>query len=64
MAEIVELSGELMSQTDDAYLIAFGDAAEDEKWIPKSLVEVEKITNDEVIVFTVPEWFAFQHGLI
>ena len=53
----VEISAELIHETDDAYLIEPPDGRR--VWLPKSKCEY-----DGKITFTIPEWLAEQRDLV
>lgn len=53
----IDISAELVHETDDAYLIE--DAGGKRIWVPKSQVEY-----DGKVTFTMPEWLAEKKELI
>ena len=62
--EQVEISVEYRHQTKKAILVSDGD---DEVWIPKSLISDWSDDDPEqgdVIVISIPEWFATKEGLV
>jgi hypothetical protein len=55
--ELVDIEGELLHQTDDAYLFFDGDK---EVWLPKSLADWDPDNQ----TMTIPVWKAEQVGLV
>ena len=55
--QLANVEAELVHQTELAYLI---DDGTKEVWVPKSLVEYDEETG----IFTMPEKFAYEKGLI
>lgn len=55
--EIVDISGELIHETERAWLFTDG---ENRVWLPKSICEWD----EQAGVMTVPEWIALEKGLI
>jgi hypothetical protein len=56
-AEPIEIAGDVRGETQNAYRFFDGAA---EVWLPKSRVTWEPATK----LMTVPEWLAFEKGLI
>ena len=56
-SDIIDLAGTLLSQTEGAYRIDFGELAP--VWMPKSQVE-----DNGDGTFAMPEWLAKEKGLI
>jgi hypothetical protein len=59
--ELVDIAVELRHETLKAYLIYDGEV---EVWVPKSLVEIERAPDSNVVVATMPEWLAKKLELI
>jgi hypothetical protein len=55
-SDLVDIAGELRHETERAYLVFDGSK---EVWLPKSQVE-----NNGDGTFAMPEWLAFEKGLI
>lgn len=55
--DVFEFSGELIHETDDAYLVSDGD---EEYWLPKSQTDYNKQDG----TFSVPVWLAEKKGII
>lgn len=63
--DYIEFDLEFVEQTPEAYLVS---NSEIEEWIPKSQVVVrfsdEDLENGKVYIFSIPEWLAYNSGLI
>lgn len=56
---LIDLAAKIVHETDKAYLFDFGDK---KAWVPKSVVEVEKV-RDGTVVVTMPASWAEEKGL-
>jgi hypothetical protein len=60
-SDIVEMWDSIKAETDSAYL--FGDEGfEDNVWLPKSQVKVEKLSRGYSV--QIPKWLARKKGLV
>jgi hypothetical protein len=59
----IELSVEIKRTTEMAVLVDDGDS---DLWIPRSLIEedLEDAETGDIVVITVPAWFAEREGLV
>jgi len=55
-----EYTMDLLLEREHAVLVSDGD---DEYWLPKSQIEIKKISGESVIV-TIPDWLAKDKGII
>ena len=55
-SDLIEIAAELHRDTDRAFLLFDGSK---KVWVPKAAVE-----NNQDGTFTMPEWLAFEKGLI
>ena len=60
----VEISAELLHETDLAYLVTETGDEDDKQWIPKSQLEDEPNIDRNIITFIIPEWLAIDKGFI
>ena len=60
-SDLTELSGLYRHETEEAWLIDFGE--NDPTWLPKSQCEIEE-ENDGTVTVTLPEWLAIEKGLV
>lgn len=63
MKDLVDLSVQLLHETEKAYLVT-DSTPEKGVWIPKSQCELEKSSVGGVWTITMPEWLAHDKGLI
>ena len=63
-SEPVEIDAYLHKQTPDAYLISLDEDEDEAVWVPKSLAKIVEDGDDDVYVFSMPEWLALDKGLI
>lgn len=59
--KMVEIEGEVVHQTDDAYLFYDGKTKD---WIPKSKVDDECEEEGVITSIFIPEWLALDKGFI
>ena len=59
MAERIEVDGELVDESDEAY--CFDVSEDDPVWVPKSVCDLDDSGGSS---FLVEEWFAMKKGLI
>jgi RNase P/RNase MRP subunit p29 len=61
--DLIEISGEILYETDLAILLYDGET---ESWIPKSQIEIEPkfFELGDMVVVTMPEWLAEDKELI
>jgi hypothetical protein len=60
MKDPIQIACMIKHQTESALLIDNGDQ---ECWLPKSVVEVDRL-GDESAIVSVPKWLASRRGLI
>lgn len=61
MSEDIEITCDVLRETDKAYLVHNGEI---EAWIPKSQVSDESESLGEITSIFIPEWLAEKSGLI
>lgn len=62
-SDLVDVAVQLHHETERAVLVSDSGDREKAIWIPLSQCEVEK-RKGGVVVVTMPEWMAFERGLI
>lgn len=62
-SDLHDLELQLHHETDRAILVSDDGDAANGVWLPKSVIEFEKIGKGRVIV-TLPEWLAVERGLV
>jgi hypothetical protein len=61
MAEVVDISCLILSETDKAVRI---DDGERQAWVPLSQVEIERVPGSSTAVVTMPVWLATEKGFV
>lgn len=61
MSDEIEITLDVMRETEKAYLVSDGDT---ECWIPKSQVSDMELLRDTTYAVLMPEWLAHDKGLI
>lgn len=61
IADTIEITAEIVRETAAAILIFDGDR---EVWLPKSMVVEWHELEKGIVELTLPEWLAFEKGLI
>jgi len=62
-SHLVDVEVSLKHETDKAWLVHTGDP-DDAKWIPKSQAELEEGEGNNIFILTLPDWLAYEEGLI
>lgn len=61
---IIEVTVALHAYTDKAYLVSDDGTKEKAQWVPISQIEAERDLGDGMYELSLPEWLAYDKGLI
>lgn len=62
MTDLIEITAEVVKETDDAFVLSDGDVKD---FFPKSLLDHSPDPQvGDIIVFEMPEWLAIEKGFV
>ncbi len=62
-SHLVDIDVALKHETEKAWLV-YTDNPNDAIWIPKSQGELEQGKNARLFILTIPDWLAYEEGLM